>query len=280
MAGLRAFEHEGLIFDYQDSGGDGDPVVLLHGYPGDHRSWDDVTPRLISAGYRVLALDQRGYSPGARPRGRRAYALRRTAGDPFALADSIGAGRFHVVGHDWGGAVAWAAAAFHPERLASMTSMAAPHMRALLRSTVTSSQGLRSLYMLFCQLPWLPEAMLASVPGGTAFVRTLVSTGLSEERARQYLALLRTGAARPALNWYRAMPFNRLGRLGAVEVPALHMYATADFALARRPADLTGRYVKGPYEYAVIEDASHWLPEEHADVVTPILLKHLGRHPV
>ena len=280
MAGLRAFEHDGLTFDYQDSGGDGDPVVLLHGYPGDHRSWAPVAPSLNAAGYRVLALDQRGYSPGARPRGRRAYTLRRTTGDLLALADAVGADRFHVVGHDWGGAVAWAAAAWHPDRLASMTSMTTPHTRALLRSTVTSSQGLRSLYMLFCQLPWLPEAMVTSVPGGTAFVRTLVSTGLSEDRARECLALLRSGAARPALNWYRAMPFNRVDRLTLVDVPALYMYATADFALARRPADLTGRYVKGPYEFAVIEDASHWLPEEHAAVVTPILLEHLARHPV
>ena len=280
MAGLRAFEHDGLTFDYQDSGGDGDPVVLLHGYPGDHRSWATVAPSLVAAGYRVLALDQRGYSPGARPRGRREYTLHRTAGDLLALAAAVGADRFHVVGHDWGGAVAWAAAAWHPERLASMTSMTTPHMRALLRSTVTSSQGLRSLYMLFCQLPWLPEAMVTSVPGGTAFVRTLVSTGLSEDRARECLTLLRSGAARPALNWYRAIPFNRLDRLAAVDVPALYMYATADFALARRPAELTGRYVKGPYQYAVIEDASHWLPEEHADVVTPILLEHLARHPI
>lgn len=280
MAGLRTFGHDGLTFDYQDSGGEGEPVVLLHGYPGDHRSWRRVTTPLVAAGYRVLALDQRGYSPGARPRGRRAYTLRRTAGDLFALADEVGAARFHVVGHDWGGAVAWAAAAWQPERLASMTSMTTPHMRALLRSTVTSSQGLRSLYMLFCQLPWLPEAMVTSVPGGTAFVRTLVSTGLSEDRARECLALLRSGAARPALNWYRAVPFNRLGHLTAVDTPALYMYATADFALARRPAERTGRYARGPYEYAVIEGASHWLPEEHADVVTPILLEHLARYPI
>ncbi len=280
MARLRAFEHEGLTFDYQDTGGDGDAVVLLHGYPGNHRSWDGITPLLVSAGYRVLALDQRGYSPGARPRARRAYTLSRTTGDLLALADTVGADRFHVVGHDWGGAVAWAAAAWHPERLASMTSMTTPHMRALLRSTVSSSQGLRSLYMLFCQLPWLPEVMVTSVPGGTAFVRTLVSTGLSEDRAREYLGVLRSGAARPALNWYRAMPFNRLDRLTVVDVPALYMYATADFALARRPAELTGRYVKGPYQFAVIEDASHWLPEEHAAVVTPILLEHLARHPL
>ena len=278
MAGLRTFEHDGLTFDYEDSGGDGEPVVLLHGYPGNHRSWDEVTPSLVAAGYRVLALDQRGYSPGARPRGRRAYTLRRVTGDLLALADSVGAARFHVVGHDWGGAVAWAVAAWHPDRLASVTSMTTPHMRALVRSMFTSSQGLRSLYMLFCQLPWLPEATVTSVPGGTAFVRTLVSSGLSEARARQYLDLLRAGAARYALNWYRAMPFNRLDRLAAVDVPVLYMYATADFALGRRAADLTGRYATGSYQFAVLEDASHWIPEEHADVATPIVLGHLAAH--
>ena len=222
--GLRTFRHDGLTFDFQDSGGDGEPVVLLHGYPGNHRSWDRMAPALVAAGYRVLALDQRGYSPGARPRARRAYALDCVTGDLLALADAAGLDRFHVVGHDWGGAVAWATAAWHPDRLASITSLTTPHMRALLRSMGSSTQGLRSLYMVFCQLPWLPEASVTSGPGGRAFVRTLVTTGLSEARAEEYLRVLRSGAARYALHWYRAMPFNRLDKLTPVAVPTLYVY--------------------------------------------------------
>lgn len=280
VSGLRAFDHDGLGFDYLDTGGTGDPVVLLHGYPGNHRSWDRVAPELVRAGYRVLALDQRGYSPGARPRGRRAYALDCTVGDLLALADAAGARRFHTVGHDWGGAVGWAAAASHPDRLASFTSLATPHLRALLRSLASSAQSVRSSYVLLNQLPWLPEAAVTSAAGGRCFARTLVATGLSPERAEQYLRLLRSGAAGPALNWYRALPFNRPRRLTRVSVPTLYVYGTSDFALGRRAAELTGRYVAGPYRFETLDGASHWIPEEHAEAVVPILLEHLGSYPV
>ncbi len=276
MARLRAFEHDGLTFDYQDGGGSGEPVVLLHGYPGNHRSWDAVAPQLVGAGYRVLALDQRGYSPGARPTGRRAYTLRRLVGDVLALADAVGADRFHVVGHDWGGAVAWAASAWHPERVASMTSVTTPHMRAMAGSLLSSAQALRSSYVAFFQLPWLPEVAVTSAPGAAAFVRTLVKSGLSEDRARDYAALLRSGAARPALNWYRAMPFNRLDRIDEVSVPVLYLYATEDFAVDRRAADLTGRYVRGNYRYEALEGVSHWIPEDAADELNRLVLEHLG----
>ena len=279
-SGLRTFQHDGLTFDYEDRGGDGEPVVLLHGYPGSHRSWDRVAPALTSAGYRVVAPDQRGYSPGARPRGRRAYALDRAVGDLLALADTIGAARFHVVGHDWGGAVAWVAAANHADRLASVTSLTTPHSRALMRSMFTSTQGLRSVYMLFNQLPWLPEALVTSRPGGLSFVSTLVRTGLSKGRAEQYLEFLRAGAAGPALNWYRALPFNRPGQAGDVSVPALYVYGTKDFALTRRAADLTAHHVKGPYHFVALEGASHWIPEEHAEDVTPLIVDHLRSNPV
>jgi pimeloyl-ACP methyl ester carboxylesterase len=145
---------------------------------------------------------------------------------------------------------------------------------------VSSTQALRSSYMLFCQLPWLPEASIASGPGGRAFVSALVTTGLSEDRAEEYLRLLRSGAAGPALNWYRAIPFHRAERLPTVTVPTLYLYATADVALGRRAADLTSRYVTGPYRFEALEGASHWIPEEHADVATPILLEHLRAYPV
>ena len=278
MAALT-FDHDGLTFDYDDSGGDGEPVVLLHGYPENRRAWDDVTPALASAGYRVLALDQRGYSPGARPPGRRAYALDRTVGDLLALADAAGVDRFHLVGHDWGGAVAWAAAAWHAPRLISMTSITTPHLQALLRAMVTSTQALRSAYMVFHQLPWIPEAAINSSPGGKAFVRTLVRSGLSEGRAEEYVAFMRSGAIGPALNWYRAMPFGGIDRIGRVDVPVLYVYAAADFALGRRAADLTAGYVRGPYRFCVLDGVSHWVPEEHGGAATPLLLEHLAAYP-
>ena len=280
MGGLRSFAHDGLTFDYLDTGGLGEPVVLLHGYPGDHRSWSRVTPELVDAGYRVLALDQRGYSPGARPRGRRAYRLDCTVGDLFALADAAGVGRFHAVGHDWGAAVGWGAAASRPARLATLTSLTVPHPRAMLRALTSSDQALRSWYVLACQLPRLPEAAVAGERGGRWFTRALVSSGLSPAWAEEYVELLRAGAAGPALNWYRAIPFSRPGLSAEVSVPTLHVYATSDVAVARRGAELTGRYVSGPYRFEILEGASHWVPEEHAGALVPILLEHLRAHPV
>src|SRR5690349_24591533 len=120
-----------LVFDVSDSdeggsadesgAGDGEVAVLLHGWPQDRHSWAQVTPLLVDAGLRVVAFDQRGYSPRARPTGRRDYRMEALVGDVLALLDALGFPRVHLVGHDWGGSVAWAFAERHPERLRSLT---------------------------------------------------------------------------------------------------------------------------------------------------------------
>jgi len=287
--GARTFSHDGLTFDVDDSGAGGahaaapaeraDVVILLHGFPASKRSWAAVTPALVAAGYRVLAPDQRGYSPGARPRRRRDYAMRHLVGDVMALADSVGAERFHLVGHDWGGAVAWSAAAWHPERLRTVTSLATPHAKALMKSMLSSTQALQSWYMAFYQLPWLPELSITSGLGGKAFERVLVRSGLSAAWAEEYLRFMRSGAAGPTLNWYRAIPLTRPDSLSAVSVPALYVYGAGDFALGRRAADLVGRYVRGPYRYEVLEGVSHWIPEEEPHTTARLLLEHFARDP-
>ena len=277
---LESYTANGLTFDVADTPGSGDPIVLLHGYPEHKESWSAVTPALAAAGHRVLAPDQRGYSPGARPKGRRAYATGELVADVAALADAAGLDRFHLVGHDWGGAVAWAFAQQRPERLATVTSLAAPHPAAMLRSMMTSSQALHSWYMAFYQLPWLPEASVRSTRGAAAFRRTLVRSGLPAEQAEEYLRLLLDGAATPAINWYRALPFSaRAAARGRITVPTLYVYATADFALGRKAADLTARYVDGPYRYEVLEGVSHWIPEEAPQRTAELVLEHVGAHP-
>jgi pimeloyl-ACP methyl ester carboxylesterase len=276
---MDRYESEGLVFDVTDAGPpDGEVVVLLHGYPETRVSWDGVLPVLADADYRVLAPDQRGYSPGARPRGRRAYRLDRLVGDVVALADTAGAEKLHLVGHDWGGGVAWALAGWHPGRLFSMTSLATPHPRALLRSMVSSRQALYSWYFLFLQLPWLPEWLLIG-PGQRLYRRTLRRSGLSDAHIDRYLyAQARPGAATAAINWYRAMPLVRPSRLLPVEVPVMYVYGTGDHFLGRKAAALTRRYVEGSYRYEVLERVSHWTPEEVPEVVARLLIEHLGQH--
>src|SRR5438445_317950 len=151
---LRTFSRDGLIFDVREEGPvAGAPVVLLHGFPETSASWRDVMLKLAAAGYHVLAPDQRGYSPRARPASRRAYRRPELVADVLALADQMDVDRFHLVGHDWGAAVAWGVAMEHPHRLRSLTSLSIPHPAAFRRAAFTSRQALRSWYMAFFQLP-------------------------------------------------------------------------------------------------------------------------------
>jgi pimeloyl-ACP methyl ester carboxylesterase len=245
-----------------------DTVILLHGFPESKESWREVTPLLEAAGYRVLAPNQRGYAPDARPRRRRDYTLDKLAGDVLGLADASGVDRFHVVGHDWGGGVAWYLGANHADRVITLTSLATPHPRAMVKSLLRG-QLFKSWYMLAFQLPVLPELALR----GPLFRRQLVASGLPEEYVDDYLALLREpGAARGALNWYRAVPFSPPNGVGDVSVPTMYIYGTDDVALGRAAADATGDYVKGPYRYEVMEGVSHWIPEEIPELVASMLL--------
>jgi pimeloyl-ACP methyl ester carboxylesterase len=275
---VNEFRNGDLVFDVRDEGPErGEVVILLHGYPETKESWDAVIPGLTGAGYRVLAPDQRGYSPGARPKGRRAYSADKLVGDVLALADAAGADRFHVVGHDWGGAVAWYSAMWHPDRVATMTSLATPHPSAFAKSLVTSTQLFKSWYFLFYQLPRLPEWTAASPFGKPRFRATLLRSGLPPEKLDAYMAVLdQPGAMTAAINWYRAVPFTPPSQLRPVTVPALYVYGAGDFALGRRPADLTARYVTGPYRYEILTGVSHWIPEEVPDLVVEHLLDHVG----
>jgi pimeloyl-ACP methyl ester carboxylesterase len=279
---MERFERDGLVFDVVDRGpADGPVVVLLHGFPENASSWDQVAPALNEAGYRTLAPNQRGYSPGARPKGRRAYTLPMLSADVVALLDDAGAARAHVVGHDWGGGVAWALAARHAERVTTLTSVSTPHPAALLRSLGTSSQLLHSWYMLALQTPWLPERLMLGRPGGPLdMVTQLVRSGLPENLARQYRDFLSgPGALTAAINWYRAMPLVSPRRLSVpVTVPSLYVWSTEDQFLGRKPAELTERYVHAAYRFEVFEGTSHWIPETEPERLASILLEHFKAH--
>jgi pimeloyl-ACP methyl ester carboxylesterase len=274
---LTTFRHEGLTFDVDDHG-DGEVVVLLHGFPQTKAAWSAVTPHLVDAGYRVLAPDQRGYSPGARPTRVRDYAMDHLVGDVIALADAASADRFHVVGHDWGGAVAWSLADAHPDRVASLASLTTPHPAAMQRAMLRSRQVLQSAYMPFFMTPRLPEALFRSERGGQRVVRAFTGAGLPEADASEALDFLRAGALTPALNWYRAIPFRGKGP-GPIAVPTLHVHATDDVALGRWAADRTAEHVTGPYRYEVLDGADHFILQTAADRVGALLVEHVGAHP-
>ena len=157
---ITRVERAGLTFDVVDEGPlDGEPIVLLHGFPERATSWRLVVPALHEAGYRTLAPDQRGYSPGARPRRRRDYRLGELAADVVALIDRLGPdAKAHVVGHDWGAVVAWALALRHAKRVHTLTAVSVPHPAAYVDGLLRG-QLVKSWYMAAFQLPFVPERL-------------------------------------------------------------------------------------------------------------------------
>ncbi|MFC8528614.1 alpha/beta fold hydrolase [Nocardia sp. NPDC057227] len=277
MTRLTSYTNDGLVFDVTDSGpADGTPVVLLHGFPQNARQWDRLAPFLHERGYRTIAPDQRGYAPGARPRGRYAYRVRALVGDTAALIETLGCGPVHLVGHDWGSIVAWSAAAARPDLVRTLTSVSAPHPMAFLRSLGSSTQALRTGYMLLFQLPVLPEFVLARAFRAAAAPRLRhYATRLSGLDGEQWDRLLREvvdgGALHYGLQWYRAMPIvdPRQARR-PVAVPTTHVRGSRDVFMSRRCAELTARYATGPFRAETL-DAAHWIPEERPAELAAII---------
>lgn len=271
-----SFSRGRLRFRAIDSGPvDGEAIVLLHGFPQRTSSWDRVVPRLHAAGFRTLVLDQRGYCPTARPRGRRAYRLPELIADVMALLDAAGldaagpagpaAGpAAHIVGHDWGAAVAWGVAAAHPDRVRSLTAVSVPHPAAFLRAMVLSDQLLRSWYIGLFQLPWLPERLLTS--RGRRPERALAGMGMTPEMIERFRReMVADGAVPGGLGWYRALPFaSPKGATARVRVPTTFVWSDRDPALGRGGAERTAGYVDADYRFVEMKGASHWIPEERA----------------
>lgn len=258
---LDRFARDGLTFDVRDSGPLGGPVaVCLHGFPQDGTAWGAVAPLLVDGGLRVLVPDQRGYSPGARPAGRSAYARRELVRDVLALLDAADVGAAHVVGHDWGAIVGWTLASRHPDRVLSLTALSTPHPAATARSLLHSSQALRLSYVAAFWVPRLPERVLLA-DDGARLRRWLLASGLPAERAEHYAARLREpGALTAALAWYRALPLGRGDRAGVVRVPATFVHGRDDPFVTPAAIRTTGRYVAGELRTTAV-DGGHWVPE-------------------
>ncbi len=273
---MHSFERDGLHFDVVDAGPpEGEAIVLLHGWPGGAPTWSAVAPLLNEHGYRTLTPDQRGYSPGARPTGRKAYGISELVTDVLALLDAAGLARAHVVGHDWGGAVAWALATRTPARLRSLTVLSTPHPAAMVSAFRSSDQALRSSYMVFFQIPKLPERLMLA-RDARYLRRALERSGLEERHVDAYVhRQSQPGALTASLAWYRAVSLPRRGQSTKVTVPTRYVWSTGDTALGRRAAELTGEHVSGTYRFEVVDGASHWLPEQHADLVARSIIDHV-----
>lgn len=274
---MESYRRNGLTFDVRDGGPrDGEPVVLLHGFPQDSHAWTGVAAALHGQGLRTLAPDQRGYSPMARPRGRSAYRLRETTDDVLALLDAAGLEQAHVVGHDWGAVVAWALGAWHPARVRTLTALSVPHPAAMSKAVLVSTQGIRSSYVGAFQLPVLPERLLLA-GGGVALRRLLRQSGLPEADADHYVGRMREpGALTAALNWYRALPWSAREPVGRIRgVPTLHVWSTGDVALGRTATEATRQFVDAPYRLEVLDGVPHWIPEVAAERTAELVTAHV-----
>jgi pimeloyl-ACP methyl ester carboxylesterase len=252
----------------------GELVLLLHGWPQFADSWTEVAFLLGKAGYRAVALDQRGYSVAARPEAEAAYAMEHLVADVLAFADALGRPRFHIVAHDWGAIVGWHVAQWHPERVLSFTSLAIPHPRALGEAKATDpDQQKRGAYVEFFKAPG-NVAEKALLKNDATALRASYEGKLSSAQVDENVRRLsEPGALTAVLNWYRAFDFD--SKLGDVSVPILHVWASNDRALGELSARNTSRYVSGPYRLEIVP-TSHWIADEMPDEIVAMILPHLA----
>ncbi|WP_338060768.1 alpha/beta hydrolase [Streptomyces viridochromogenes] len=255
---------------------EGRPVLLLHGFPQTAMAWQRQIAALAAHGYRVVAPDQRGYSPGARPQRPEDYRMSLLVDDVVAITEELGWAAFDLVGHDWGGAVAWWTADAHPDRVRTLTVVSTPHPGALATSLRTDEdQRERSHYMIdWRETPATEERMLAH---DAQLLRTLYAGKVPQDSADAYVRhLSRPGALTAALNWYRAGRPD--GTIGVIEVPTLYVWSTNDSAFGARAARETERWVNGSYRFEILRGVSHWVPEEAPETLNRLLLEHLRTH--
>ena len=252
---------------------DGRPVLLLHGFPESADQWEHQLAVLGHAGFRAVAPDQRGYSPGVRPGEVTDYRIEDLVDDVLALADALGWSRFDLVGHDWGATVGWHVAAEHPDRLRTFTAVSMPHPAALAEALASDEeQALMSSHVEIYRTRQAETRLLAD---NALALRRMFDRKPPPSRIEDYLTrLAEPGALTAALNWYRAMKYNRPP--DAVDVPTMYVWSTEDVAHGSTAALATERWVRGPYRFEMIEDVSHWVPEEAPEELAGLLLEHLA----
>ncbi|GAA0283249.1 alpha/beta hydrolase [Cryptosporangium japonicum] len=268
----------GLTFDLRVGGpADGDPVVLLHGFPQNAAEWDGVTARLNAAGYRTYAPDQRGYSPGARPDTVDAYRIDHLVADVLSLLDHLGLASAHVVGHDWGAIVAWHLTARHPDRVRTLTALSVGHPRAFVTALRSDpDQRKKSSYIYFFRRRWIAERALLAF-NARLLRGVFAGAGLSRDEVDGYVRPLRErGALTATLNWYRAMRARDSLNADPVRVPTTYVWSDGDTALGRTAAEATGTYVESDYTFVELEGLTHWLPDQAPERVAEIVLERVS----
>lgn len=277
------FDSHGVRIHAKASGPAGGPVViLLHGFPEFWYGWKKQIPVLAEAGYRVIVPDQRGYGWSDKPAHISDYSVDRLAGDVVAILDALEVKKAFVAGHDWGAAVTWWLAVAHADRVEAAAVLNVPHMRVMQKFLLTRlGQLLKSWYIFFFQLPWLPEWVVSKNDFSFA-VRSLLGSSRKGTFTRQDLeeykkAWAQPGAFRAMIHWYRAAlrhpPRVAQGFDWKVRIPLLMVWGEADRFLSKEMAKASleyctqGRLVSWP-------GVSHWVQHEEPEKVAQLLIEH------
>ncbi len=274
-----------LVFDaWLEGPPEGPLVVLLHGFPQSRHTWREQVPALAAAGYRVLAPDQRGYSPGARPdpADLANYHYDRLVADVLDLAAAVGheEGRFHLVGHDWGGQVAWGVGDRHADRLASLSVLSRPHPVAFAAALQApdGDQKHRSRHHRAFLDPATAGLLLAD--DARRLRRNLAAAHVPPAAIEDYVGVLGSAPAmEAALAWYRAQQGLRVP-LGRIRVPVLYLWGDADESVGPLAAEGTHAQVEAQYRFEVLPGIGHFITDQDAGAVTRLLAQHLAAHRV
>lgn len=268
---MRA-ENGGVAIHYEVHG-EGRPVVLLHGFPDSGRLWRGQVPALVEAGFRVIVPDLRGYGGSGKPAGREHYHLLVLAGDVVAVLDAEGVEQAHLVGHDWGAALAWGMAALLPDRVDHLVAMSVGHPRSFREAGLEQLQ--RSWYMLLFQFEGVAEEWLSQ--DGWANLR---SWGRHPDIDAVIADLERDGSLTPGLNYYRANvpPESYLGPpldLPPVHADTMGIWSSGDFALTEAQMTHSASHVAGRWRYERLEGPGHWMQLQAREAVNELLVDFL-----
>lgn len=251
--------------------GRGEPVLLLHGFPDSAALWREVIPHLVSAGYRVIAPDQRGFGQSEAPRGARNYAIDQIGRDAMAVLDLLDVKTAKLVGHDWGAVIGWHLAGEYSHRFERYAALSVGH--PLAYASAGLEQKLKGWYVLAFQVPGLAEALFTA--GDYAVFRAMV--GDHSEMAHWKADLSRPGRLTAGLNWYRAN-FGQLfaGGFARVGIPVMGVWSSKDVALSEDQMTGSARFVDAPFRYERIEGVDHWMPLSAPERVSELLIDFLG----
>jgi pimeloyl-ACP methyl ester carboxylesterase len=250
--------------------GEGPLIVLLHGFPEFWYSWRYQIPFLAGLGYSVVAPDLRGYNDSDKPRTRRGYRVSNLLRDIKGLISGLGREKAIIVGHDWGGALAWAFASRYPQMSERLIVLNAPHPGAFARALRTSRQLRKSWYMFFFQIPWLPERILtrnhAEMIGRMLRGTAVQKAAFPQDVLEQYRdAMSKPGAMTAALNYYRQLIRNPSRSSSAekvhISVPTLLIWGEQDVALGLELTEGLEQWVDN-LQVRRIRDSGHWVQQE------------------